>query len=270
MDRELALMLSVSRRLPRIRGIGVVGNLLKQIYNRRPRPPLTDVDVLGFRMSLEPGECVDAGLLFYPQLYDFNEIAFLRRSLRPGDVFLDLGANIGFYSLIASGLVGPAGRVIAVEADPYNFDKLQRNIELNAADNITAVNVGLSDRQETLRLSVSTSGNRGGNTFLTPGDTGVDVPCVPLDLLMLDQRVQRIAGAKIDIEGFEYRVLRRFFAEAAPDLYPGFFILEQNPELEKRAGGDAVTLLREHGYRSRKSSALNYILVREEAGGASR
>lgn len=72
--------------------------------------------------------------------------------LKPGDVFVDVGANIGYFSLLASKLVGPGGRVVAIEASPEVFDLLRRNLELNKAHNVRAVNVAISDREGSLQL----------------------------------------------------------------------------------------------------------------------
>src|SRR5687768_276637 len=107
MDNELKLWLQATRRLPRIRGSGRMAGLVQRVYNRKPRPRVR-VPVLDFTMDLDPSECVDGALLFAPQLYDHREFQLLRSLVRPGDAFLDAGANIGIYSLVASELVGRA------------------------------------------------------------------------------------------------------------------------------------------------------------------
>jgi FkbM family methyltransferase len=260
-DAELACLLAVTRRLPRFRGSGVIGRKLLGLYQRKPRRPVT-VDVLGMRMHLDPGEAVDAELLFYPQLYDHREVRFLREHLGPGDCFLDVGANVGFYSLVASRQVGPSGRVLAIEADPFNYEKLASNLRLNGADNVRALCLGVSDERETLRLGINSGGNRGGNSFLSDGPEGVLVECHPLAALLADQGVERVAGAKLDIEGFEFRVLDRFFSQADPAVHPRFLIVECNPTLAIGPGEDVLALLLERGYRVVESSRLNRILTR--------
>lgn len=252
------MMLAVTRRLPAVRGSGRLANMLKRFYLRKPRKTV-DTKVLGFRMKLEPSECIDGGLLFYPHLYDRREVAYLRAHLRRGDVFIDAGANVGFYSLIASDLVGRNGRVLAIEADPYNYEKLVINLQLNDARNVCAVNVGVSDRRENRRLGINTSGNRGGNSFLLGRPAGVNVKCFPLTDLVKGHEMGTIHGAKFDIEGYEFRVLSQFFEEADPSLYPRFMIIEQNPEWARLAGGYVIELVRRKGYAVRWSSELNYI-----------
>jgi len=80
-------------------------------------------------------------------LYDYREVRFLYEHLREGDVFLDVGANIGFYSLVASRWVGFSGKMIAIEALPYNCDGLRKNIDLNDICNIQVVNAGVADEK---------------------------------------------------------------------------------------------------------------------------
>ena len=105
MDKELALYLRFTRRLPSLPRISaIVNRLLKPFYLRKPRPTVT-ADVDGLSMELNPAEAVDGALLFYPQIYDRPEIAFMKQHLPAGGVFIDAGAYIGYYSLQAARLI---------------------------------------------------------------------------------------------------------------------------------------------------------------------
>lgn len=84
--------------------MGCLANFLRSIYARKPRPIMHKVRRLGFEFELNPNECVDGAILFYPQLYERREISFIRSVLPSGGTFLDVGSNIGFYSLVASRL----------------------------------------------------------------------------------------------------------------------------------------------------------------------
>ena len=77
--------------------------------------------------------------------------AYVEATLRPGGVFIDVGANIGYYSMLASRLVGPSGSVVAIEPSPTNFSELKRNIALNHALNIRAIDMAVGD--EVVRCS---------------------------------------------------------------------------------------------------------------------
>ncbi|MBE7436876.1 MAG: FkbM family methyltransferase [Spirochaetales bacterium] len=96
-----------------------------------------------------------------------------------------------------------------MEAEPEASVKIQRNLNLNGFENIIKViNCGLSDRSETLNLSVHTSGNRGGSSFLLSSPVSVPVQCRPLVDILMEQGVQRVHGMKIDIESMELEFYR--------------------------------------------------------------
>jgi FkbM family methyltransferase len=261
----LQLLPVVTRRLPRIAPTYVLLNALLRHYVGKKRP-LMDAPVRGFNMRLDPSEFVDCALLFFPHLYDPDEIAFMSAHLRPGDVFLDVGAHIGLYALAASRLVGPDGLVLAIEPDPVSYERLLFHLRANSAGNVRALPIGVSDRREKLHLASVHSGNRAANTFLLGNADGPEVSCVPLLEIVRANGVRRIRGAKFDIEGFEYRTLARFFADAEPELFPEFLVVEFHPDWVDFVGGNVIDLLGAYGYRTRGTQALNYILSRDGMG----
>jgi FkbM family methyltransferase len=262
--RELRAWLAWTRRLPAWpRAAGVANHVARRAFLRRPRTLVT-ADVHGFAMTLDPSELVDGLLLFCPHLVDRSERAFLLASLRAGDVFLDLGAYIGSYALWAARVVGHTGRVIAAEPDAVARERLTRNI----ADNDLAIDVApvaLSDRTGTAWLGRAAPGNRGGSSLLKRGAPGVTVPCTTLLDLVTRAGVRRIEGAKLDLEGMEFRVLRRFFSDAPASLRPGFLIVEHHPSLVAASGGDLLGLLRQNGYATTPASRHNHLAVRNRA-----
>jgi FkbM family methyltransferase len=264
---ELRLFRSLGSKLPRVRGAGVIGNMLARRYRRKPRPPIVS-KVLDFKMHLDPHEFVDSRLLFMPQLYDYREIAFLRRHLESGDIFVDVGANIGFYSLVASRCVGDSGKVIAIEAEPSTFEILAANVELNGMDNVIPANFGASDKEEVLSMRVSAGHglyrNRGSNSFLHDKDGEVkQIPCKPLGTVFDEFQIPRIDGLKLDTEGFEYRIFKAFFSGALPaEQLPRFIIFEQNPGVETQE--DSVALLEDVGYKvCFRTRQTNVVMTRD-------
>lgn len=221
--------------------------------------------VLGVKMRLNPGEFVDCALLLFPQFYDNRELDYMRKRLKPGDVFVDVGSHIGLYSMVASGKVGPTGRVLALEASPETFARLQWTIADNAADNIQPVHVGVSDREETLTLSMVAPPFEAASTFLIEEGRGARVRCRPLLDVLQENGVDHVTGMKLDIEGFEHRVLTRFLADADESLHPEWVIVEVNPALQRAGAGDPLPVLKEHGYRLSKSVWMNHILVKDRA-----
>ena len=262
MDWELKLLLRVTRNLPRIKGSHFFASQILFFYQRKKRTPVIS-DILNFKMELDPNEWVDGGILFYPQLYDYREINFLRSHLSNRDIFLDIGANIGFYTLAVSEIVGDDGRVVSVEADPYNYRKLCINLELNKCQNVISHNIGVSDKKEQLRLGLDLSGNRGANSFLfsKERDNFINVECKPLLSIIEDLKLQkRISIAKIDIEGFEFRVLRQFLEDAESSIYPQYIIVEYRTDLVNKAGGDVIHLLKTKGYKLIIDCGMNKIM----------
>jgi FkbM family methyltransferase len=261
MDIELALWRSVTTRLPSMRGPGILARIARETYCRKPRPEVV-VDVQGNVMRLDPNECVDSGILISPQLFDWREIKFLKSNLAPNGTFLDIGANIGFYSIILARHMGAKGKAFAFEADPSTFEILKENIELNPLLNINAINYGVSDLPEKLMFYRNTPGNRGGNSLIqkNPDAKKVEVMCKPLLDILGEYGIDRVDAAKIDIEGMEYRVLKAFFNDAPESLFPKALVLEYQPEWLERMGGDPVSLLLENGYKIEQQIGINVML----------
>lgn len=144
--------------------------------------------------------------------FEEAEILFTKRFLKPGDCFLDIGANIGLFSLNASVCVGDTGAVYAFEPAPVTYERLKDNIALNKFCNIKTENIGLSDTNDILNFNVSLSGYDAWNSFATLNDVGevttIDVPVITLDEYIKTNLLNKIALIKIDVEGWEMHVLK--------------------------------------------------------------
>jgi FkbM family methyltransferase len=261
LDLELKVLRSLTTRLPRVTGAGIVGNVVRDFYARRERPRVV-VPVQGALMELEPSENVDGSLLFCPQLYDRRELAALLPALVPGDVFVDVGAHIGVYALLAARRVAPGGRVIAIEADPGNHERLVGNVRRNPELAIATVCVAVSDTEGAARLALNTTGNRSGNSMLVGGNDAIEVACRPLAAVLRDQGADRVDGMKLDIEGMEFRVLRRYLDDVPEAGRPRIIVLEHQVRWIEAAGGNAAALLEDAGYRCALATGINRVMVR--------
>lgn len=130
---------------------------------------------------------------------------------RSEGVCIDVGANLGWYSLLLSRLMPPTGRVIAFEPDPLNYRLLCENIAANGADNIEALQLALSNTKETKTLYRYPNKNLGHHSLLdinAEGDT-IEVKTVVLDDLLDSMNIgfSKIDLVKIDVEGYEYIAL---------------------------------------------------------------
>jgi SAM-dependent methyltransferase len=93
--------------------------------------------------------------MYFFGVWEPNLTAFVQRRLRYGDAFIDVGANVGYFSALASKLVGQGGKVVAVEAIPKTYDVLLRNMKRNGALNVRGINQAASDKREKLEFFIS-------------------------------------------------------------------------------------------------------------------
>ena len=233
--------------------------LLRHGMKRKAKGPL-DIEAKGVRLRVHPEDnFCENRLLFMPQFYDVTELEFLRRMLPRDGRFADIGANVGIYSLVAGKLAMPAGRVVAAEPDPVTFARLRENVALNAPVSIDARQVAVGGENGLLHLRRE-RGNRGQNKLVAEAapDT-VAVPVLTLAGLLAEAGFERLDALKIDIEGFEEVVLRKFFSEAAKSLWPLHILAEERKGEErpvlKRLLGDA-------GYSLGGKTSLNGIWSR--------
>ena len=129
--------------------------------------------------------------------------AVLRRNLRPGMTFVDVGANVGYFSALASPLVGPTGRVIAIEADPANVEVLRANTRRAGRENMEVLPVAAWSERGHLNLHLSPDGGASSHVGSHPGG-GLRVPCAPLDELL----PEHVDVIKVDCELTDHVVVR--------------------------------------------------------------
>jgi FkbM family methyltransferase len=135
-------------------------------------------------------------------------IQLVSKTVKPGFTIVDVGAHIGYYSLLFSRLVGPTGRVIAFEPVPKNFEFLNENVKLNHCTNIEPENRAVLDRSQQIRIEVPDDDPLPvGVSFANPDNKGdVIVTAVSLDEFALG-RTKRVDFLKVDAEGAEDKVL---------------------------------------------------------------
>lgn len=129
------------------------------------------------------------------------ESDILRRLLKPGDHYVDIGANIGHLAIEARLLVGRSGQVTAIEAHPRTANFLRKNLDLNSLCDIKVANIACGETAEWVRFSDIRSDDQ--NAVVNTGE-GMIVPCLPLDCIGI---MGPIALLKIDVEGYEKYVL---------------------------------------------------------------
>jgi FkbM family methyltransferase len=208
-----------------------------------------EVNSFGYKALLYPDSNLTRNIIYYTQLYDFNDMQFVQQYLRPGDAFLDIGANIGHYTLLACSIVGQTGHVSAFEPVPQTVERLKENIAHNTLDQVKVypMVVGLVDGNIDFTV-VQDSVSHITASSDSPRSTKIQVPCRRLDGVVEDRPY---AMAKIDVEGAELEVLKGA-SKLLSKQNPPVLMLEINGA-HRRYGvetQDILNYLHEFGYVS--------------------
>lgn len=253
--RLAAGWIALCRRLPPGPVSRRLGLWLRRPLKYRLAGPV-DTQLWGLRLRLHPrGNLSEERWLFLPQFSDRIERRLLAARLAPGAVFLDVGANAGFYSFWAWSHLRDAVRIEAFEPDPELCARIRFNVAANAIRSLHLHQLALSDRAGTARLAIGAK-NRGTNA-LTDGDGGVEVPTVPLAGFVADAAIGRIDAMKIDVEGHEPAILGHFFAHAPRSAFPRLLVCET---LAHQARTDPLrALIESAGYRQLARGRMNTV-----------
>lgn len=168
--------------------------------------------------------------------YQSETVRVMKKILSKGDTFIDVGANIGYLSAIAAGIVGSSGHVHSFEPVPEYFSKLERLAVLNRDYNIVANKIALGSECGMSDIKITSLNNIGWNT-LVPGFMSnqrkikeiLQVPVYRLDRYIKENKLNKIKLLKIDVEGFEFPVLKGLSDYFDNTAYFPFIICEINP-----------------------------------------
>jgi FkbM family methyltransferase len=252
-------IIMICHKLSRIAGLRQLAMWIRRPIKYGSDTPL-DVTVWGLKLRLYPrGNVSESRILFTPGLFDRQERQFLKRSLRPGCTFLDIGANAGGYSFWVYSLFKDQCRIHAVEPDPELQKKMQFNIETNGAHSIQIAPLALVFQNGKGKLIVDQI-NKGENCLAEcmddRGKNGIDVSVVTLTSFLRAHDILSIDALKIDIEGYEFKVLDHFFSHAGKTVWPRLILTEiqATPEHEK-----LKRLLEGAGYNACRRTKMNWI-----------
>jgi FkbM family methyltransferase len=222
-----------------------------------------DTEALGARMRLFPYRNVcEKRILFTPQFFDPVELSLLKERLRPGFVFLDIGANVGGYSLFVAAHGGPDCRIVAVEPQPDIFERLIYNLRLNSFATVKAMACAVADKDGELTLFIDPDNKGESSVKIMSGARGsgsVTVQSKKLLTLIEEEGFGRIDAAKLDTEGAEDIILETFFAEAPEKLWPHLLIMERG---NARWHVDLPKLLAFNGYKVLAETRNNVVYER--------
>jgi len=244
------------------------------------RPFIATIEPEKLLLEVIPGDVVGRPIVYFG-VYEYAISSLLRAFLRPGDTFVDVGANIGYYSVLAGSLVGSSGRVLAFEPSPHIRSRLQRNVALNRLAQVEVRAEAVTRETGFVRLIEPQGGNNDGLAYVdqSGGERGVRVPAIRLD----DE--PELAGRppnvmKVDVEGGEPEVFAGAEGllrdDSAPSIFFESFKLERDAAILKGHGyavfqptwdGGAIRLtddLRAPAYR--QWEAPNFVAVKSVRG----
>jgi FkbM family methyltransferase len=242
-----------------------VGSFLKKVLRIRRRV----VETSQGRFFVDPASEFGRALCS-PRGYEPQLISSLQTLLKAGDTFVDVGANEGFYSILASRLVGASGIVICVEPQSRLQAILFRNIAENAAHNVHVFQRAIGDAVGIATLCITPDVNTGASglfrmtRYKLPTES---VPQTTLTNLLKLLNLPRIKLMKIDIEGFEYEAVlgsRELFEQGVIE----HLALELHPHILKARGkreADILDFLTASGY-VRNDACQSFILTHSRRG----
>jgi len=229
---------------------------LELLFIRRNTSKIKRIHGVKFRFDLSYDPAIR---LMYVGGYEIETIRTMRELLHPGDTFIDIGANIGYISAIALGLVGEEGSVHAFEPVPEYFKRLTDFKELNPDHAVIVNNIALGEERGVSQIAVSDYSNIGWNTMVSGYMANrmlketIKVHVMTLDEYISENNLDAVSLIKIDTEGYEYYVLKGMSGFLTHARTKPAILCEINAaayQFTAHSLEDLDLLVKEFGYRS--------------------
>lgn len=194
---------------------------------------------------------------------DREEMAFLVDNCPETGVLVDIGANIGIYAIFVASH-RPEARVLAIEPAPEIAQRLKRNVVLNRAEGVIVGEYALAEEETTRELMLNVTTNSGGSSLVVSQapfqgfEKKITVKTKTLYQSLLENGIGQVDVLKADVEGYEYPILRKFFAEAPKSLWPKAMVIEEFGSSIPRVGGSAVEVVIGAGYHLVNHNNMNF------------
>ncbi len=234
-------------------GKQLVWTRMKRRMSLRPRN-FEASTVFGCRIAGSTRDVIQRHIYLFG-LWEPPVTRWICRRLRSGDTFIDVGANIGYFTLLASRLVGDHGRVVAIEASPRIFSQLQSNLSLNGVLNVRAVNVAISDGEGVVKLYRGPDWNIGQTTAVDTGEFPFEgeVAAASLSVVLRPEELRKARIMKIDIEGMEWSALQGILPVLGTTRVDFEIVCEVLPErlaLQGKTAGEMLRLMSDAGFHA--------------------
>lgn len=182
-----------------------------------------------------------------------NLTAWMRSRLAPGDLVVDAGAHTGYFTVLASHLVGPTGHVVAIEPSPDFHRALTANLVANRCGNVRPINAAVTDTPRRMTFYLERSTNLGGTTAIRPHtvEATFEADAAPLPHLLTEHELATARLIKLDIEGGEAAAVRGLTPHLAQLRHDAELVIEVTPRLLAKQGlttDDVLGPFRDHGF----------------------
>lgn len=237
------------------------GSFLKKVQKSwlSKHGSIVDSEIRGLRYRLNLSDNVtDSKILLSSKVYDGEELQFLAKVCHEG-CFVDVGANVGYYTM--SLLKAGYAQALPIEPNPPTLQRLDYNLKLNNfSDRVFVVPKGVGPEGE---LEFYQTGGLGGSSFVKPSGEvkSVKIQTLPLLDILRKHHIERIGGMKVDVEGFEDRVLIPFLQEAPDALLPRRIVMESCHQ--QQWAEDIRTQFTKRGYRLVGKTRANELFERK-------
>lgn len=243
------------------------GGLRKWVRNLfwsiTPSGSIFDVTYDSVRMRIMPVEnFLERAIILHRKIYDGIEVKAITSALPENGVFLDLGANFGYYSLMVASKC-PTAKIIAYEPNPRVFERMVTNIKLNNFDNIIAIDSAIGDKEGTADLQIEKD-----SAFSSIRNTRkVEKKSQKIKVETLKNSLEKLGikkphALKIDVEGFEDKALLPYFNSVDKKCYPDLIVIEYTGEEDWDE--NVIEFLLKNGYYESDRTTGNLILLREQ------
>ena len=165
----------------------------------------------GFDLWIHPNDEILSRSIVYDKIWEPETTKLIKKIIHEGDIGIDLGANIGYFTILMANLVGTSGKVFSFEPAPQNFEILQKNIKQNHLKNVVANQSAIGDINGKIKLYLSNT-NAGWHKVFPKqfidyevSDKNIDVEICSLDKEFIDKKIDFI---KMDVEGYEWNAIQ--------------------------------------------------------------
>lgn len=183
---------------------------IKKIHSNYPENLIVDVN--DYKLAVIPGDLGISSELLMFKTHEPLTTQLLSKELKKGMTCLDIGGNIGYYTLLESKIIGDEGKVIAIEPSPTNFQHLKKNLEIQNTKNVDAYNFAAGDVDGSVNFLVYQESNGSftipdGETTDLPGEL-IKVPSKRMDTFLEELNIDHVDFVRMDVEGYEHHIIQ--------------------------------------------------------------